>query len=177
MRVLRVLGIDPSLLRTGYGVVETDGATLRLVEGGLIKSPPSAPLAERLSALQRGLAEVIEALHPDVMAIEELFARTAYPKTAILMAHARGALVCAASLARLPVINYTATSVKRALVGRGGATKDQVALMVAQTLRLRRRPSSVDVTDALALAIAHLQRNGSHGRGQLRGPHQRGRNR
>ena len=101
---------------------------------------------------------MIDSLHPDVMIVEEVFSQTAYPKTAILMAHARGALVCAAALGGLPVFDYAATRVKLALVGRGAASKAQVAAMVVQTLRLRRAPSEHDVTDALALAITHARR-------------------
>lgn len=156
---MRVLGVDPSLHITGYGVVERNGSGLRLIEGGTITPGKSAGLSERLAELQRGIADVIASLHPDVMIVEEVFARTAYPRTAILMAHARGALVCAAAVAGLPVYDYAATAVKRALVGRGGATKEQVASMVVDALRLRKRPSPPDVTDALALAIAYLRRS------------------
>jgi len=156
---VRVLGVDPSLHITGYGVVERNGSGLRLIEGGTITPGKSAGLSERLADLQRGIADVISSLHPDVMIVEEVFARTAYPRTAILMAHARGALVCAAAVAGLPVYDYAATAVKRALVGRGAATKEQVASMVVDALRLRKRPSPPDVTDALALAIAYLRRS------------------
>jgi len=156
---VRVLGVDPSLHITGYGVVERNGSGLRLIEGGTITPGKSAGLSERLAELQRGIADVISSLHPDVMIVEEVFARTAYPRTAILMAHARGALVCAAAVAGLPVYDYAATAVKRALVGRGAATKEQVASMVVDALRLRKRPSPPDVTDALALAIAYLRRS------------------
>ena len=156
---MRVLGVDPSLHITGYGVVERNGSGLRLIEGGTITPGKSAGLSERLADLQRGIADVISSLHPDVMIVEEVFARTAYPRTAILMAHARGALVCAAAVAGLPVYDYAATAVKRALVGRGAATKEQVASMVVDALRLRKRPSPPDVTDALALAIAYLRRS------------------
>ena len=156
---MRVLGVDPSLHITGYGVVERNGSGLRLIEGGTITPGKSAGLSERLAELQRGIADVISSLHPDVMIVEEVFARTAYPRTAILMAHARGALVCAAAVAGLPVYDYAATAVKRALVGRGAATKEQVASMVVDALRLRKRPSPPDVTDALALAIAYLRRS------------------
>jgi len=156
---VRVLGVDPSLHITGYGVVERNGSGLRLIEGGTITAGKSAGLSERLADLQRGIADVISSLHPDVMIVEEVFARTAYPRTAILMAHARGALVCAAAVAGLPVYDYAATAVKRALVGRGAATKEQVASMVVDALRLRKRPSPPDVTDALALAIAYLRRS------------------
>lgn len=155
---LRVLGVDPSLNITGYGVVEQNGAGLRLIEGGKICPSPGASLAQRLADLQHGLSDVITALRPDIMIVEEVFSRTAYPRTAILMAHARGALVCAAAMAGLPVRDYAATAVKRALVGRGAATKDQVAAMVVHALHLRRPPTPPDVTDALALAIAYLRR-------------------
>lgn len=155
---MRVLGVDPSLHVTGYGVVERDGAGIRLVEGGKIQPRKGASLPERLADLQRGIDDVIASLRPDVMIVEEVFARSAHPRTAILMAHARGALVCAAAVKGLPVYDYAATAVKRALVGRGAATKEQVAAMVVQALRLRKRPSPPDVTDALALAIAYLHR-------------------
>lgn len=158
---MRVLGIDPSLRRTGYGVVEGDGSALRLVEGGVIAASSTACLADRLAALQRGLADVISAFRPDVIAIEEIFSQRTYPRTAILMAHSRGALVSAAALAQVPVVDYAATSIKRALVGRGSASKDQVASMVVQALRLRSRPGPADVTDALAIAIAHFRRASS----------------
>lgn len=156
---MRVLGVDPSLHVTGYGVVEQDGAGLKLIEGGKITPRRDASLAERLADLQRGIDDVISSLRPDVMIVEEIFARTNHPRTAILMAHARGALVCTAAVAGLPVYDYAATAVKRALVGRGAATKDQVASMVVDALRLRKRPSPPDVTDALALAIAYLRRS------------------
>lgn len=156
---MRVLGVDPSLHVTGYGVVEQNGAGLKLIEGGKITPRRDASLAERLADLQRGIDDVISSLRPDVMIVEEIFARTNHPRTAILMAHARGALVCTAAVAGLPVYDYAATAVKRALVGRGAATKDQVASMVVDALRLRKRPSPPDVTDALALAIAYLRRS------------------
>jgi len=156
--VTRILGLDPSLHTTGYGVVECEGPLLRLLEGGVIVPGRSGTLPERLSELQRGLSDVIHALRPDVVVIEEIFARTAYPRTAILMAHARGALVCTAAHNGMPVFDYSATAVKRALVGNGQASKDQVAAMVVQALRLRARPTPADVTDALALAIAHARR-------------------
>ena len=155
---MRVLGVDPSLHVTGYGIVERNGAGLRLIEGGVIEPRHGETIADRLAELQRGIADVIKEFEPDVMVVEEVFARTAYPRTAILMAHARGALVCAAAIAGVPVYDYAATAVKRALVGRGAATKDQVAAMVVQALKLRARPSPADVTDALALAIAYARR-------------------
>lgn len=159
---MRVLGVDPSLHTTGYGVIDCDKNELTLVEGGVIVPGRSSALADRLAELQRSLSEIIASLAPDVMVVEDVFSRSTYPRTAILMAHARGALVCAAGLQNVPVFNYAATAVKRALVGSGAATKEQVALMVVQCLRLRRPPSPPDVTDALALAIAHGRRALKH---------------
>jgi crossover junction endodeoxyribonuclease RuvC len=155
---VRILGIDPSLHTTGYGVIESNGSLMRLIEGGVIRPARAQTLPQRLAELQRSLAEVITALKPDVVVVEEVFSQTAYPRTAIMMAHARGALVCAAALENVPIFNYSATAVKRALVGNGGASKQQVASMVVLTLRLRRAPAPADVTDALALAIAHCRR-------------------
>jgi len=155
---MRILGVDPSLRCTGYGIVEGSGAGLRLVEGGIIEPRIAAPFELRLAELARGLRDVIEGFRPEAMVVEEIFSRPGYPRTALLMAHARGALVCAAAFASLPVFDYGATAVKRALVGRGSASKEQVAAMVVQMLGLRRRPRPSDVTDALALAITHLQR-------------------
>ncbi len=156
--MIRILGLDPSSHTTGYGVVECHGSTLRLVEGGYIVAERSSDLSRRLGELHRCLNDVIQALRPDVVVVEEIFSHTTYPRSAILIAHARGALVTAAAMNDMPVFSYSATAVKRALVGNGLASKEQVASMVVQALRLRRRPSPADVTDALALAIAHARR-------------------
>ncbi len=153
-----MLGVDPSLHVTGYGMVDARGSDLRLIEGGVIEPSRSADLSMRLAQLWRGMTEVIGSLRPDVMIVEDVFSRTAYPKTALLMAHARGALVCAAAMAGIPVRDYAATTVKRALVGSGAASKGQVAAMVARALGLAQPPSPADVTDALALAIAYSRR-------------------
>ena len=153
-----VLGVDPSLQTTGYGIVSAQAGGLRYVAGGIIAPHAGAALSTRLAHLQQELTRVIASHRPQSMIIEEVFSRSAYPKTAILMAHARGALLCAAALHGMPVHEYTATSVKSALVGRGGASKEQVAAMVAQVLSLGLVPSPPDITDALALAIAFCWR-------------------
>lgn len=153
---MRILGIDPSLNCTGYGIVDCERGVMRLVEFGVIAPSRSRTFSQRLAQLQHSLTEVIVIFKPDVMVVEEVFSKTAYPRAAIMMAHARGALVCAAAMSNLPIFDYSATAVKRALVGNGGASKQQVAAMVAQALRLH--SSRTDITDALALAIAHARR-------------------
>jgi len=114
----------------------------------------------RLGDINESLTALIAATHPDVVAIEEVFARAVNPKTTIMMAHARGALLAAAAGARLDVVEFSATSVKRAIAGSGAASKEQVARMVVQMLRLASVPRPSDVTDALALALACAHRNG-----------------
>jgi crossover junction endodeoxyribonuclease RuvC len=155
---VRILGVDPSLYVTGYGVIETSGGILRLIEAGVLAPERGQTLSERLADLQRGILEIVKSFKPDAMVVEQVFSRGAFPRTALLMAHARGALVCSAGLCSLPVFDYAATSVKKALVGRGAATKEQVAAMVVHALCLTSTPSPEDVTDALALAIAHARR-------------------
>jgi crossover junction endodeoxyribonuclease RuvC len=157
---MRILGIDPSVRSTGYGVIDCRGATLRLVEAGVIATNGRASFAHRLGDISESLEAVIKATHPDLVAIEEVFARTVNPKTTIMMAHARGALLAVAAHAGLAIVEFSATSVKRAVAGSGAASKQQVGAMVSHVLALTRTPRPADVTDALALAIACANRNG-----------------
>ena len=114
---MRILGIDPSLHSTGYGMIDTSGRTLRLVEGGVLAPGKSADLPERLAELQRGLLDVIRTLRPDAMVVEEIFSRPAFPRTALLMAHARGVLCLAGAQAGIAVHTLGHAHVKRALSG------------------------------------------------------------
>jgi len=155
-----VLGVDPSLRSTGYGVVDYDDSRFRLIEAGTIETRATDDLAGRLGDIAQSLASVIAATQPAVMVVEAVFARAVNPKTTILMAHARGAALGAAAGRGLVVHEFSATTVKRALVGSGSASKDQVAKMVVRLLGLSRTPRPADVTDALAIAIAFAHRNG-----------------
>jgi crossover junction endodeoxyribonuclease RuvC len=154
-RLLRVLGVDPGLNVTGYGVVDFSKATPRVVEAGVIKSTQRKPLEKRLAELHRGLAEVIESCRPDAMALEELYSHYGRPRTAILMGHARGVLCLAAEEAGLAVTAYSATQIKRILTGSGKAAKDQVQRAVQRELGLAHAPEPPDVADALAAALCH----------------------
>jgi crossover junction endodeoxyribonuclease RuvC len=157
---MRILGIDPSVRSTGYGVIDCRGPTLTLVEAGVIATDGREPFAHRLSDISASLDAVIKATRPDLVAVEEVFARAVNPKTTIMMAHARGALLACAAQAGLTIVEFSATSVKRAVVGSGAASKRQVGAMVSHVLALTRTPRPEDVTDALALAIACANRNG-----------------
>ena len=150
-----VLGVDPGLNRTGYAILERTNRAPVLREGGVIQSTQGLSLAERILELGRGLREVIEEFKPQVLAIEQVFSTPQFPKTAILMAHARGALLYAAADAGLPVVDYTPTQIKRLLTGSGRASKEQIQHAIRQELRLDKLLEPNDVADAFAVALCH----------------------
>jgi crossover junction endodeoxyribonuclease RuvC len=151
-----ILGIDPGLGITGYGVLEATAGTPRLIEAGVIRSTTdSKSLPARLAEIHRGVAEVIGALKPTAMALEQLFSHYAHPRTSILMGHARGVICLAAAEAGIPVVHYSATQIKRILTGSGRAPKAQVQRAIEKELRLDRPPEPPDVADALAVALCH----------------------
>jgi crossover junction endodeoxyribonuclease RuvC len=150
---IRILGLDPGLRRTGWGVVTIEGARLTHVAHGVVAPPEAAPLAERLLAIHRGVTEVIALWSPDESAIEETF-MTANGASTLKLGHARAAAMLAPAAAGLLVAEYAAKVVKKALVGTGGADKTQVAFMVARLLPAAGGPVA-DAADALAVAICH----------------------
>ena len=153
---MRVLGIDPALRTTGYGVIDAGGRRVRLVEAGVVAPRSDSPLERRLHALHAGIAEVIAQTRPELVVIEELYTSYRNPGTALLMAHARGVLCLAAAEAGAAVHTLGHARVKRALVGSGSARKSQVNAMVTHLLGLRTAPKPDDVSDALALALAFV---------------------
>jgi crossover junction endodeoxyribonuclease RuvC len=153
MGIVRILGIDPGLVVTGYGVVEKQGSTLVYIASGRIRSDPSEPLAARLASILAGLAEVIGTFRPTEAAVEKVFVNV-NPQSTLLLGQARGAAICAAVTARLNVAEYTALQVKQSVVGQGHARKEQVQEMVKRLLQLPGHPSP-DAADALACAICH----------------------
>ncbi|MBU4272598.1 MAG: crossover junction endodeoxyribonuclease RuvC [Planctomycetes bacterium] len=152
---LRILGIDPGLNITGYGVLEAEGGRLRLCEAGVIRGKSRGSLTKRLLEIHDGVAEVIAGLRPDAMAIEELYSHYKRPRTAILMGHARGVICLAAAQADVPVAHYSATQIKRILTGSGRAPKSQVQHSIQRELSLAAVPEPPDVADALAVALCH----------------------
>jgi len=148
----RVLGIDPGLQVTGFGVIETENSRLLYVASGCVKSG-SGDLAARLKAILEGLKEVIAAHAPGEVAVEKVFVN-ANPQSTLALGQARGTAICAAVLAGLPVAEYTALQVKQSVVGNGHAAKEQVQHMVRRLLALPGDPAP-DAADALACAICH----------------------
>ena len=151
---VRVLGIDPGLNTTGYGVLEVLPTGIRLAEAGIIRSG-NGNLAERLEALFRGMNEVLEAFQPSSAAIEELYSHYERPRTAILMGHARGVLCLAVQRAGVPITHYAATAIKKLLTGHGRAPKSQVQAAICREFHLAQPPEPPDVADALAIALCH----------------------
>jgi len=155
---VRVFGIDPGSIRTGYGCIESDGRRHRLVTCGAIASAPNTPLPERLHRIHQELRRLIDDSRPDCVVIENLF-HAKNVKSALVLGHARGVAVLAAISAGLPIVEYTPAEIKASVVGYGRAEKRQVQQMVKLLLGLDTAPSPHDAADALAVALCH-----THGR-------------
>jgi len=152
---LRILGIDPGLNTTGYGVIDVGLRGITLCEAGVVRSHKSGTLAERICEIHTGVADVIASFSPQIMAIEQLYSHYERPRTAILMGHARGVICLAAAQKNIPVEHYASTQVKKILTGNGRAPKSQIQFAVQKELRLPAPPEPADVADALALALCH----------------------
>lgn len=155
MQQLTILGIDPALGTTGYGLIQCSGTAIRLLDAGVIRCRRDRPLEERLRELHDGLVEILEELKPDHFAIEQLYSHYDRPTTAILMGHARGVILLAAQQAGVAVHSYAATHVKKTLTGNGRAPKTQMQFAVKHQLGLAVIPEPADVADALAIALTH----------------------
>jgi crossover junction endodeoxyribonuclease RuvC len=155
----RVLGIDPGLQVTGYAVLEPSDRGPRVLDAGVIRSAGTrepADMARRVKALYDGVCEVIDEWRPGAIAVEQLYAHYEHPRTAILMAHARGAFFLAGAQRGIPVLSYASTRVKKLVTGSGRASKEQMQHAVARELGLAGPPEPHDVADALAIALCHL---------------------
>ena len=159
----RILGIDPGLRITGFGVLDKSGQKLAYVTSGCIRTPQQGELSVRLKTILDGLAEVIAECRPTQIAIEKVFVNM-NPQSTLLLGQARGTAICAAVMHDLPIAEYTALQVKQAVVGNGHAGKEQVQEMVRRLLKLAGAPGP-DAADALACAICHA--HGGQGMGAL----------
>ena len=153
MAAVRILGLDPGLRRTGWGVITIEGARLAHVAHGVIAPKESLPFSERLLVLFEAISALVAEHGPDEAAVEETFMNN-NAASALKLGHARAMALVAPARAGLPVAEYAATVVKKAVVGTGGADKDQVAFMIARILP-GSAGASADAADALAVAIAH----------------------
>jgi crossover junction endodeoxyribonuclease RuvC len=160
---VRILGIDPGLRVTGFGVLEIAGQKLTYITSGRIRTSDKGELPDRIRTILEGLSQVIAELKPQQVDVEKVFVNV-NPQSTLMLGQARGAAICAAVISALPVSEYTALQVKQAVVGNGHARKEQVQEMVRRLLRLPGDPSA-DAADALACAICHA--HGGLGLGKL----------
>ena len=150
---MRILVVDPGLRKTGFGVIEVQGQHLHYVASGTIIVPTDEPLAQRLQVILMHLREIVTMHQPTHSAVEQVFVNT-NPHTTLLLGQARGAALCALADSGLEVHEYTALQIKKTVVGRGHAAKEQVQQMVQHLLRLNGTPAP-DAADALACALCH----------------------
>lgn len=150
-----ILGIDPALTITGYGVIDAKKNNLSLLEAGIVATSAKEILTKRLDKIYRAVKKIIADTKPDVVVLEKIYAHYRHPTTAYILGQARGVICLACAGENIPLAEYAATRIKKAVVGKGLASKNQVQRMVANILNLNSLPKYTDVTDALALAIAH----------------------
>jgi len=149
---LIVLGVDPGSLRTGYGVVESDGRRHRLIERGTLAPSPRISLPDKLRHIHDGVSGLIERLRPDALAVEDVF-HAVNTRTALVLGHVRGVVLLAGAERGVPVHEYPPATVKQQITGFGRAEKGQVAFMVTRLLELGQDAEPGDATDALAVAL------------------------
>ncbi len=152
----RILGIDPGLAITGYGVIEVTAHVI-IREAGIIRTADdhADDMATKVLSVYNGVAEIIAQFKPEAMAVEQLYAHYDHPRTAILMGHARGVIFLAAAQQGIPVISYASTQVKKIITGNGRASKEQVQRTIQRELGMATLPDPPDVADALAVALCH----------------------
>jgi crossover junction endodeoxyribonuclease RuvC len=160
---IRILGVDPGLRNTGWGVIEVLGTRLAYVSCGSIRTDAATSLAERLALIHRALVRLVEDQRPGEAAVEETFVNRD-PQSTLKLGQARGVALAALAMQGLPVAEYAANLIKKTVVGVGHAEKAQVAMMVKTLLPSSRAPSP-DAADALAVAICHAQHRAARARG------------
>ena len=151
---MKIIGIDPGLIQTGYGIINVNNNQTSLVDYGIIKPPPKDSLANRLLAIFNDVCEIISNYNPQIFAIEEVFYGKNV-KSAMRLGQARGASMVAAASKGMPIYEYSARKVKQSVTGNGNAHKTQVQFMVKAKLKMNHNPEPIDAADALAIALCH----------------------
>lgn len=151
---MRILGLDPGLRHTGWGLIEKNGSSYVFIAAGVINPDPKGSLATRLAVLHTSLTEIIETYHPSEVGIEETFVNK-NPNSTLKLGQARGVVLCVPGLFNIPTYEYPPNHVKKMIVGAGHATKDQVDLMIRKVLKNIPHTIPPDVSDALAIALCH----------------------
>ena len=160
---MRIMGVDPGLQRTGYGVVDAGPDGMKMVEAGVITTVPSDGISLRVFDIYRNISDVIKESSPSVLVLEKLYSHYKHPATSILMGHARGVICLACGVNKVRLVNYASTRIKKAVTGNGQAGKHQVRGMVKTILNLTSTPDPLDISDALAMAISYAFIDGGFG--------------
>ncbi len=153
---MNIIGIDPGLRRAGYAILRMGGPKPKCIEGGIIRTKPETSLADRILEIGQGLTDILTQHPIETLAIEQVFSLPKNPKSALLMAHARGTILYVARHHGLKVTHYTPTQIKRTLTGSGRAPKDQIEAAVRQELGFKQPLEPHDLSDAFAIAICHF---------------------
>ena len=153
---MRILGIDPGLNITGYGVIEAKDRSFKLLEAGVIRTKAKDGIQKRLLAIHANLADLAEEYQPSVFVLEKLYSHYRHPTTALLMGHARGVVCLVSAEKSVRLVSYPSTRIKKAIVGNGHASKRQICGMIMSLLGLKRMPDPDDVADALAAALSYV---------------------
>ena len=150
-----IIGIDPGLVNTGYGIISIQRNNPSIIDFGIIKPNSREVISKRLFTIFSDVSELMELYKPDVFSIEEVFYSKNF-KSALMLGHARGAAILAAAKYKLPVFEYSAKKVKQSITGNGNADKTQLQYMIKQIFKLKQLPSPLDASDALGIALCHL---------------------
>ena len=151
---MKIIGIDPGLVQTGYGIINVSNNQISLIDYGIIKPPPKDSLANRLHTIFNDVCEIISNYNPQIFAIEDVFYGKNI-KSAMRLGQARGASMVAAASKEIPIYEYSARKVKQSVTGNGNAHKTQVQFMVKAKLQMDHNPEPIDASDALAIALCH----------------------
>ena len=151
--MMRILGIDPGLGITGYGIIEA--RTFKLLEAGVVRTEANTPIQDRLKKIFNSISDIIREHKPAVLVLEKIYSHYKHPTTAILMGHARAAVCLACGVHGVRLVNYPSTRIKKIITGNGHASKIQVQRMIQNILNLKNPPEPVDVSDAIAMAISY----------------------
>lgn len=155
---MRILGVDPGLRLTGYGVIDYDPYRPKLIDGGVIRLDAKASLTDRLVELEAELDGLLTEHTPDVVSVEQLYSHYAHPRTAILMGHARGVILLVARRRGIRCEQFAANRIKQSLTGHGHASKAQMQRAIQSVFNLEKVPEPPDVADALAVALCFGRR-------------------
>ncbi len=152
---MKILGVDPGLQICGYGLVDWNNRCAVLLEAGIVKTKSDANIEKRLEHIYKNIFELMKRVQPEAVALEKIYSHYRHPTTSYALGQARGLICLACAQLNIPLFEYPSTRIKKAVVGRGRASKNQIQRMVQQVLNIKDSPKYFDITDALAVAITH----------------------